>query len=96
MFYGSIFSVKLEANSSADREGFQSFRKNGDFSSVGDGRADWRNRSGQEESWRVHVRCVKLWDLLKQCLATWCKCKIELAELEVCQVSKWRDSKQGS
>lgn len=38
----SIFSVKLEANSSADREGFHSCRKNGeDLTSFHGG---WKNR----------------------------------------------------
>lgn len=38
----SIFSVKLEANSSADREGVHSFRKNGeDLTSFHGG---WRSR----------------------------------------------------
>lgn len=37
----SIFSVKLEANSSADREGFQSFRKNGELTFFHGG---WKSR----------------------------------------------------
>ena len=37
----STFSITLEAHSSADREGFQSFRKKGDLTSFhADGKVD--------------------------------------------------------
>lgn len=55
-FVVSIFSVKLEANSSADREGFQSFGKNGELTFFHEGMEEQTREIGQnrEEDWRVH------------------------------------------
>lgn len=67
----SIFSVKLEANSSADREGFQSFTKNGELTFFCGG---WKSRLEKEVRTGGGAQgpaSCQLYDLLKQHLAPW-------------------------
>lgn len=44
--------------------------------------------SGQEETWRVHLRQAKLCDLLQQCSATWVQEQKKSAKIGILQNGK--------